>query len=329
MLLLVFVNIIFHYAYYFLFYKGLIDYSTNLAFLIVPFSSIAPLIVYYYCMSVLYGKLRYTRVSILHYVPIVIIGAISLFSISMDENSLYGLLVAKILSVSLYVVYPFLIVKMIANFYGLKRINLDLFKYNKKKTYLIRVLCAMMLVHFFILVVKIYSHFYGGQMESVMDVINICYLMFLGYALSYVIISEPKSIHYTDEKVGLAAFKKYEKSGLSRMQAEKNAVVLNYIMDEKKPYLDCEFNLSTFSKLSNIPSYEISETLNGLMSQNFNDYVNNYRVEEFKKYLLLNEYKNFTFLALAFEAGFKSKATFNSSFKKITGMTPSEYKKSL
>ncbi len=64
-----------------------------------------------------------------------------------------------------------------------------------------------------------------------------------------------------------------------------------------------------------------------LLKQNFYEYVNNYRIEEFKRLLLEPKYENIKFLNIAFDVGFNSKSTFNTSFKKFTGKTPSEYKK--
>jgi len=325
LLKLVFVNIIAHYIYYYFFYEGLITSSSNLAYLIIPFAIIAPPLVYYYAMSVMYGKIKFTKSSLLHLIPILLNTGIFVLFIQSTSQKETLLILAKSVVVSLYFIYPILIIKMIGNFYNIKGITLSVFKYNKKKTTLIRLLWFMMQVHFIILLIKISLPLLVDGTQQTMDIINLCFLMFLGYALSYVIISEPKTIHLANEKVGLGGFKKYDKSKLTREMAEENAMNLNRIMENEKPYLDTEFNLSECSKLCNLPTHTISETLNGLMNQSFNDYINNYRVEEFKKIALQKDYKNYTILALAFEAGFKSKATFNASFKKFTGQTPSEY----
>lgn len=325
LLKLVFLNIITHYIYYYFFYEGLITTLSNLTFTMILFATIAPLIVYYYVMSVLYGKINFTKKSLLHLIPFVLNGLIFVFFLKSISHKQTLLFVAKNILISLYFIYPFLIVKMIGNFYNIKGFTLSIFKYNKKKTTLIRLLLSMMLLHFFILLIKNNLPLFVDGTQQTMDIINLCFLMFLGYALSYVIISEPKTIPLAKEKVGLGGFKKYEKSKLTRETAEKNAAILNQIMENDKPYLDTEFKLSECSKLCNLPAHTISETLNGLMNQSFNDYINNYRVEEFKKISQEKKYKNYTILALAFEAGFKSKATFNASFKKFTGQTPSEY----
>lgn len=218
-------------------------------------------------------------------------------------------------------------IKMLSTFYNLEGFSLKIFNYNKDRTTLVRLLIIMMCVHFCILVAKYTIPLFIEGAEKTMDIINLCFLMFLGYAISYVIISEPKTMQLPNEKPGLGGFKKYGKSKLSRTEAEKIASTLNGIMEAQKPYMDTEFNLPQLASLSKISGHRISETLNGLVGQTFNDYVNNYRVEEFKKLAVDKEYKNYTILALAFEAGFKSKATFNAAFKKFTGKTPSNYLK--
>ncbi len=329
MLMLILFTIFTHYIYYYLFYSGIISYNSNSAYLIVPFATIAPPTVYYYVVSVIYGKINFTKRSFLHLIPLLINGLIFIFFIKESQYKYHLLYLAKSITISLYIIYPFIIVKTLASFYNQKGFSLKVFNYNKKKTSLIRLLVIMMTIHFCILVTKYTVPIFIEGSERIMDIINLCFLMFLGYAISYVIISESKIIHHAKDKIGLGGFKKYGKSKLSRSEAENNVSILNKIMEENQPYLDSDFNLAQFSTISKITSHSISETLNGLVGQSFNDYVSNYRVEEFKKLAHKEEFKHFTILALAFEAGFKSKATFNSAFKKFTGETPSQFLKKL
>ncbi|MEL6193742.1 MAG: helix-turn-helix domain-containing protein, partial [Bacteroidota bacterium] len=67
--------------------------------------------------------------------------------------------------------------------------------------------------------------------------------------------------------------------------------------------------------------------ISSCQEQNFSDYVNAYRVEEVIRLLNHPDFASYSFLALGLEAGFNSKSTFFSVFKKMTGKTPSEYKK--
>ena len=76
MLMLILFTIFTHYIYYYLFYTGNISYNSNSAYLIIPFATIAPPIVYYYVVSVIYGKINFTKRSFLHLIPLLINGLI-------------------------------------------------------------------------------------------------------------------------------------------------------------------------------------------------------------------------------------------------------------
>lgn len=102
------------------------------------------------------------------------------------------------------------------------------------------------------------------------------------------------------------------------------AILLEY-MREKKPYLNPELNLDSLSNSLKVNQDYLSGVLNGSLNMNFYDFVNHYRVEEFKSLCRDPEKRKLTIIALAMDSGFNSKATFNRVFKKSTGITPSEY----
>ena len=64
-------------------------------------------------------------------------------------------------------------------------------------------------------------------------------------------------------------------------------------------------------------------------NKNFNEFINHYRVEACKAKILAGETIHLSLLGIAFECGFNSKATFNRTFKKLTGSTPSQFSKSV
>jgi AraC-like DNA-binding protein len=74
---------------------------------------------------------------------------------------------------------------------------------------------------------------------------------------------------------------------------------------------------------------KLSLLLNQYMNTTFYDFVNAYRVQSVKEKLASVDFDNLTLLGIAYESGFKSKTSFNRIFKKETGFSPSEYKKSL
>jgi len=125
------------------------------------------------------------------------------------------------------------------------------------------------------------------------------------------------------EKKGM----KYEKSGLSEVKARQYLDALLRHMEEKKPFLNAELTIQDIAKELGIPKHHLTQAINEKLDKNFYTLVNEYRVEDVKSRLLKAQYKNLTLLAIAYESGFNSKSAFNSIFKKITRMTPTEYRK--
>ncbi len=102
---------------------------------------------------------------------------------------------------------------------------------------------------------------------------------------------------------------------------------LTDLMQNDKPFLNWELSAKELSEKLNISRHQLSDILNGEVGKNFYDFVNEYRVNEFKLKLLDLKNSNLTILALAYDSGFSSKSSFNLAFKKLTGMTPSQFKK--
>jgi len=97
------------------------------------------------------------------------------------------------------------------------------------------------------------------------------------------------------------------------------------LLQSGKAYEDPELSLTQVAKqLQSNPSL-ISKMVNRGFSLNFNDFINQFRIEAVKQMLNKGEHKNQTLLGIAFECGFNSKATFNRAFKKATGQSPKEW----
>lgn len=105
----------------------------------------------------------------------------------------------------------------------------------------------------------------------------------------------------------------------------KNKEKLSVYMEEEKPFLNPDLNLTELSKMIHLSASVVSETINIGFQKNFNDFVNSYRVSEVQKMLDQGKQKNLSLLGIAYECGFNSKATFNRVFKKLTNLSPSQY----
>jgi AraC-like DNA-binding protein len=119
---------------------------------------------------------------------------------------------------------------------------------------------------------------------------------------------------------------KYAKSGLKEDQAIDYLDRLIKVMETEKPYLNRDLSIQDLSDLTGIPRHHITQVLNEVHGRNFFTFINEYRVREVISRFNDPKNNNFTILAIAFDAGFNSKTTFNSIFKSQTGMTPSEYR---
>lgn len=115
-----------------------------------------------------------------------------------------------------------------------------------------------------------------------------------------------------------------QKNNMSEFSSEDLEKVSNYMKTEK-PYLNPDLNLSDLSTSLNFSRAELSKIINIGFAKNFNDFINEYRVNTFKEKLESGEHKDFSLLGIAYDCGFNSKATFNRVFKKVTQTSPTEF----
>jgi AraC-like DNA-binding protein len=116
---------------------------------------------------------------------------------------------------------------------------------------------------------------------------------------------------------------KYKKSGVKASKASELYENLLQYMQKEKPYLHPKLSLSELAQELELSTNQLSQIINQQAGVNFYDFVNKYRVEEFLRQADKN--RHFSLLALAHDAGFNSKSSFNYIFKKQKGLSPSQY----
>ncbi len=114
---------------------------------------------------------------------------------------------------------------------------------------------------------------------------------------------------------------------LSKEQISILTIQLDSLMAGEKIFLDNEINLTTVAEKLGTSIHDTSYLINEVTGSNFYNYINTFRVEEAKKLLVSSKADKLNMLGIAFESGFNSKTTFNTAFKKIVGLSPSEYAK--
>jgi AraC-like DNA-binding protein len=104
---------------------------------------------------------------------------------------------------------------------------------------------------------------------------------------------------------------------------------LKVLMEGERLYVEGDLRLYEVASRLGITTHELSELLNHHLETTFHDFVNGYRVRHAIQRLDDPESRDFTLAAIAEESGFSSKSSFNRAFKKVTGLTPSQYQKKL
>ena len=155
----------------------------------------------------------------------------------------------------------------------------------------------------------------------------VVFIGFFGFRQGDIFINIPDK--YLNEGLIVDNKPRYIKSGLKEDQAKEIKQQLEKIIIERKLFLDENMSMPKLAEVLNIHPNYLSQIINEKFQKNFYDFINSYRIEEFKQLVSMDKNKNKTFYALALDCGFNSKASFNSSFKKLTGVTPSEFVKSL
>ena len=118
---------------------------------------------------------------------------------------------------------------------------------------------------------------------------------------------------------------KYRKSGLTEEDSADLHMQLKRLMTEEALYKNSGLSIDDLAARLNVLPNHLSQVINQKEMKNFYDFVNAYRVEEFKRLIALQKNHQFTLLSLALDCGFSSKTSFNRCFKKATGLTPSVY----
>jgi AraC-like DNA-binding protein/NADH:ubiquinone oxidoreductase subunit 3 (subunit A) len=225
------------------------------------------------------------------------------------------------LMVSQLLIYILLSLLMIFN--TLKKENLSFWsKQNPTLAWCRRWLLQMVSIVVIFLVVKL------NFKEDLGDHILAIHITLVIYSLSFHIVRQSMFFQsHTSAEEKESKKKSYEKSSLTPEIEENTLQKLQKLMSTEKPFLSSEFSMPALAKMLNISPHHLSQILNESLNQNFFEFAAQYRIEEAKKLLASREKAHLKIEEIAEMVGYNSKSAFNTSFKKLTGTTPSEFKK--
>jgi AraC-like DNA-binding protein len=160
--------------------------------------------------------------------------------------------------------------------------------------------------------------------QRVLAAFTLYYICVAGYAQN-----QPNRLIYEEKQenlpqntteTGLANGSKLAETDMNNW---KNKIM--QAMDNDKLYLNSELTLSDIAQKIGINTSIASSVINTAFGKNFNDFVNEYRVNLFTEKINNPQFQHLSLLGIAFECGFNSKATFNRAVKKITNRVPSDF----
>jgi AraC-like DNA-binding protein len=144
------------------------------------------------------------------------------------------------------------------------------------------------------------------------------------FALGYRGLLQPEI--FTSVTDSAATPVKYRRSSINRDEADRYVTAIERLMEEEKLYADPDLTLDDIARKISVSRHLLSMLLNETAGTNFYDFINSYRLERVTEYLKDPKKRDQSILEIAFGAGFNSKSTFNTVFKRKTGMTPTEYR---
>lgn len=288
-------------------------------------------LLYLYAQGVMFRDFRLSGKNLLHLIPYLLL-TISLISLRRYTHITAEELIMNDLPWQYYPVSALLYVhffvylgltyrslwqyrQIIKNkFSQIDQINLDWLSFTLNTFGLLTIIS---LIHNFIALAK---------NRSVFMATLVLLLIFVFYFVNKVIL---KALKQPEIFAGVSQNEtsKYLGSTLTPDQGEEIKTQLLVLFRTEKPYLDPQVSLADLSEKLGASTKHLSQVINQSFDKSFFDFINSYRIREVQKILKNSRDDKLTVLEAMFEAGFNSKSSFNTAFKKETGQTPSEFRR--
>ena len=313
------------------FFNAAMIYQQNPNFYFLPiYYSLAfgPLI-YLYTLSITQTDFKFSKKQVWHFIPVLIQVLLYVFLQCKDyrfrrwfwENIhfpyTYNIeFIGSLLSLIIYLFFSLQLVKQyqqwINNQYSeVSKINLNWLKLVQG---VLIIICCLWLID---TILRLVWQYYPTSDFSA---------TFMGFSI--LVLAGGALLQTNLKKVGFEGNKKGKHS--ADITVAIDPLLLDKIksdMQENKYFLNPNLSLSVFAKKLGEPSRKISLHLNQGLKKSFIDFVNEYRVQEFKKNIREGKLPHLTLIGIAFESGFNSKSSFNRVFKKMSGESPSAFQK--
>jgi len=295
-------------------------------------------LLYFYVRGVVYIDMKFRAKDFLHLIPFIAYNGFLVYSSVMIDPLEQTRIIQKIITATLPVwvylagisiyIYTFTYLwladrtvktyrKVIkSKFSSLQEVNLDWLRF------IIRSFAAITIISMIHNVIPAL----GNMVYLYVSLILL--LIFTFFFINRVLV---KALNQPEIFAGIAfneTTEKYAGSGLSEEEIGNYYTKLKSILENEKLYLNPELVLLDLADQMQSSSKVLSQVINQRSGKNFFDFINSYRCEEVKS-IMADADPKVTILEIMYQAGFNSKSSFNKEFKKLNGLTPTEFRKSI
>ena len=270
------------------------------------------------------------KVNGLHFLPFLLLTIfliiLEILTNSVSNNNIWYVTVIellKLIHISAYFILSFNLLNHFSNKKGKV-----LFKDNSKAVFLYfrSLLMIFTLSLLLSLLIFVGVKYFSIAMLAEASVFTSIILVIIIYLIAFVALRFPITVYHDKDNIIVKNSQKYRTSSLTKEEIKRlKELILKFMIDEK-PFLDEKLKIDDLAAALQIPSHNLSQIINQEFSKSFKDFINHYRIEEFKKKVSDPKEQHKTILGLAYESGFSSKASFNRIFKTFTSITPKEFR---
>ena len=301
--------------------------------LINSFTLLALPLFYYYVLAICYNNFKLKLKNLYHALPFVFYNLILLTTLIFDKHDP--------LVFSLHKIAPYLIkiqglLYLIAIIYVLrkyKKVYAENYAIGNLKIYnWLSHIVLLFSITLPITIIKGFSHFYNHREVFIWTTTALmvsAIIMFSWFILKA--LYDPEVFRGVDSEI--KPVKTLTNGNVEAKFFEtldtKNIVIIEQLrkhMIEQEPFREPTLTLQDLALQMNIHARELSILINRHIGQHFFDFINKYRIEKAIDIIEKSSIKEFTIQQILFDVGFNSKSSFNTAFKKHTGLTPSQYR---
>ncbi|WP_312311115.1 helix-turn-helix domain-containing protein [Empedobacter brevis] len=297
---------------------------------------------YLYVLSVCYTNFRLKAKHLLHAIPFLAFNVFIMWGIifvdrpakikfinSMGDMPLWQffLILFEVLF-QVYFVASFLVIRKAKKVYLENYTNPNISSLNA----LYKITTLYYVLHFIVLMRWLVTFIFGwGKVELRDWIVCLDGLAFLFCTCWYLFVALNNPDFFRGVNSELKPIKKVvsKEKSISEINEEKNKEIesLKDFMVKNEPYLDSSLTIQDLAEQVEMPVKDLSTLINLYMDKHFFDFVNEYRIEKAMQILKDASQKELTVLEILYKVGFNSKSSFNTSFKKYTGKTPTDFRK--